>query len=165
MVDCRTGKTKPRVWGDTSLDAKTDFTKGLASVDIPTYGMTQLMPEGTKIPNVTPLHVEVPAEGGAKFVIDAVPLEGKTVSAPSMLRTVTKYVGLACQPKLRLHGKFESGKVVHIRFDTSCKDGTEYHGVAHFWPDRVLMISHIGPGSAALEEGRRDAFLFGFRVR
>jgi hypothetical protein len=164
MVDCRTGKAKPRVWGDTSLDAKTDFAKGFTALDLPGYSMTQLMPDGTKVPAGSPLKIEVP-DGAGRFLIEAVPLEGKVLSAPTMLRTVTKYVGLACQPKLRLHGKFESGHVMHSRFDTICKDGTEYHGVAHFWPDRALMVSHVGPASANLEEGRRDAFLFGFHVR
>jgi hypothetical protein len=163
MVDCRTGKIPPRVWGDMSMDAKANHGKGLGPVDLAGYSMTQLMPEGTKVDAGPPLKAQK-SDGSARFVIDAVALEGKTISSASILRTVTKYVGNACQPKLKLHGRFESGNVVHTRFDTTCKDGTEYHGVAHFWPDRALMVAHIGPSSAALDEGRRDAFLFGFKM-
>ena len=163
MVECRTGKAKPRVWGDTSLDAKTDFAAGLKPLTVSGYGMTQLMPEGTSVKGGDAYRA-LKTDGSARWVIEATSLEGSTLSNTTILRTVTKYVGNACQPKLRLHGRFESGGVLHTRFDTVCKDGTEYHGVAHFWPARVLMVAHIGPGSTALEEGRRDAFLFGFKM-
>jgi hypothetical protein len=163
MIDCRTGKVPPRVWGDMSREAKADHGKGLHPLKLSGYSMTQLMPEGTQVDAGPPFKANK-SNGAGRFVIEAVPLEGKTLSSASMLRTVTKYVGVACQPKLRLHGRFESGHVVHSRFDTTCKDGTEYHGLAHFWPDRALMVAHVGPASAALEEGPRDAFLFGFKV-
>jgi hypothetical protein len=163
MVDCRAGKTPPRVWGDMSMEAKANHGKGLHPIKLSGYSMTQLMPEDTQVDAGPPLKAQK-VDGAARFVIEAVPLEGKTISNASILRTVTKYVGNACQPKLRLHGRFESGHVVHTRFDTTCKDGTEYHGVAHFWPDRALMVAHIGPASVQLEEGPRDAYLFGFKM-
>lgn len=164
MVECREGRVAARVWGDTSQPKSEDPAAGLVSYPVPGFNITQLMPEPVTVKSQDPLSAEAyePGEPG-KFVIDAAPIEGKKLSAANELRTVTKYVGPACEAKLKLHGRFESFGAAHVRFDTVCKDGIEYHGVAHFYPDRVLFVAHVAKAADGLSDARRDAFLFGFK--
>ncbi len=164
MVECREGRVEPRVWGDTTQPKSEDPAAGLVPYPVPGFNITQLMPEPVTVKSEDPLSVEAyePGEPG-KFVIASAPIEGKKLSAANELRTVTKYVGLACEAKLKLHGRFESFGAAHVRFDTVCKDGIEYHGVAHFYPDRVLFVAHVAKAADGLSDARRDAFLFGFK--
>jgi hypothetical protein len=83
----------------------------------------------------------------------------------SILRTATKYVGNSCQPKLRLHGRFESQGVIHVRFDTVCEDGRAYHGILHFWDGKsVVATTQLDSELPAGEKNPNlEAFLFGFQ--
>lgn len=166
MVECREGRVAPRVWGDTTRPKEEDPAAGLVAFAVPGFNITQLMPEPVTVKTQEPLAAEAmePGEPG-RFVIDAAAIEGKKLSAANELRTVTKYVGTACEPKLKLHGRFESFGAAHVRFDTVCKGGLEYHGVAHFYPDRVLFVAHIAKAADGLSDARRDAFLFGFKAK
>lgn len=164
MVECREGRVEPRVWGDTARPKAEDPAAGLVAFAVPGFNITQLMPEPVTVKSQSPLSAEAMEAGEpGRFVIDEAPIEGKKLSAANELRTVTKYVGLACEPKLKLHGRFESFGAAHVRFDTVCKGGLEYHGVAHFYPERVLFVSHIAKAADGLSDARRDAFLFGFK--
>ena len=65
----------------------------------------------------------------------------KKVTAASILRIATKYVGNECQPKLRLHGRYETDDVIHVRLDTVCEDDTEIRGMLHFYGENIVAIS------------------------
>jgi hypothetical protein len=80
----------------------------------------------------------------------------------SILRTATRYVGNACQPKLRLHGRFETQGVIHVRFDTVCENGTVYHGTIHFWDGKSVVATTIRDAESPQPNPHLEAFLFGF---
>jgi hypothetical protein len=84
-------------------------------------------------------------------------------TAKRVLRNATQFLGNDCQPKLRLRGRFETQGVVHIRFDTVCKDGTQKNGMFHFFDSKVFALQVLTPSGQSLPaEEMMDALRYGF---
>jgi hypothetical protein len=63
----------------------------------------------------------------------------------SFVKLALDLLGTNCSKGLRLHGMIEAGQAVSIRFDSQCKDGTEWRGqfvVAH---GKLYVLALTGP--------------------
>lgn len=166
MNDCREGLAKPTPWGqETEETNEESIPAGFARLRVPSAGFSHLAPEGTKLAAGEAGMFRAAASHGAfEYVVEAVSRDSKkTPDAKTLLRATTEYVGNACQPKLRLHGRYETKGVVHTRFDTVCSDGREIHGMMHFWGENIVAASvrHSGTGA---ENPNLEPFIFSFEL-
>lgn len=161
MQDCRDGRAAPVPWGSAAKMESKPEHPGFEERTFSELGLKQLVPLGLTVKSQDPFRAES-TEGAGIFIVQSAPLEGAKLTNMVILRTASAFVGPVCEAKLRLHGRYEKFGVAHMRFDTVCKDGVEYHGMAHFWPDRAVFVAHRGVATAVPPEATLDAFLYGF---
>ena len=168
MQQCRAGEIEPKSWDDvqgTVVGEK--MPQGWQRLLAPTLGFSALMPEVVRVETGAELY-GAKAEDASHFVltIEQVAIRAGSPSDSTILRTALKYVGKGCEAKLRLHGRYESEGVIHVRFRTACEDQSQYRGVIHFWQDKAVVMSSFMAGSAGstLENPHLEDFLFGFRL-
>lgn len=165
MKKCRDGEVEPKPWGVASnAPAESDVPPGFVKKSVSAHGFSQLMPEAAKLETKEGGAFEMTHEDASGITYVTKSLELNQTSKPtsaSILRTTTKYVGNDCQPKLRLHGRFETAGVIHVRFDTVCSSGTTYHGIVHFWDGKAVVATTIVK-SESVQNPNLEAFLFGF---
>lgn len=168
MKRCRAGEVAPKVWGQTEeAVVKSDVPTGFERKAVPAHGFSIPMPKGAKL-SAAEKNFEMSAQdaSGITYVVKSLELGStKKPTDVSILRTATQYVGNTCQPKLRLHGRFESQGVIHVRFDTVCEDGSVYHGVLHFWDGKSVVATTKLPRELPAGEKNEnlEPFLFGFQ--
>lgn len=164
MSDCRDARAAPIPWGQKVDTAKKeDIPPGFARLLVKEAVFSNLAPEGAKLEfGEGGKFKSVTSHDGFEYVLEAVSLDNKKpLDAKTLLRLTTAYVGNACQPKLRLHGRYETQGVVHTRFDTVCSDGTEIRGMMHFWGENVVAaLARRNP--AGVENPNLEPFIFSF---
>lgn len=166
MSDCRDGRVAPIAWGQAIESGKKEdipagfarlFVKEAAFSVLAPVGATVTQSEGEKFKSVT-------THDGFEYVVEAVSRDNKKpLDAKTLLRLTTEYVGNACQPKLRLHGRYETQGVVHTRFDTVCADGTEMRGMMHFWEENVVA-AFTRRSPAGVANPNFEPFVFSFEL-
>ncbi len=167
MTDCRNGGVAPRPWGQKAEEKSDEnVPEGFARLEVPQGGFSNLAPSGAKVEKLEGgLFKAVATNGDFKYVIEAVSIENdKKLDAKTLLRSTTNYVGNDCQPKLRLHGRYETQGVVHTRFDTVCKDGTEMHGMMHFWEKNIVAV-FAQSATASVKNPNLEPFIFSFELK
>ncbi len=169
MQDCRSDKVSPEPWGQTHAEVTTsELPKGWERMRYEEFGFSVAGPTslareekdgglfravGTDASH-TEYIVELVEKGNTRPPTDV-----------SILKTATKFVGNDCQPKLRLHGRFDKKGVIFVRFDTVCKDGAVYHGMLHLFDGKALVLTtkeraeYAEPGKMP---GLLEDFIFSF---
>ena len=167
MQDCREGKVAARPWGQVvpSSDAE-EVPDGFARLSVTDGGFSVFAPRGAQVETKAGGFFSQAELGDAKYVIESISSNNQNkLTAGHILRTATEYVGSACQPKLRLHGRYETGPVAHVRFDTVCQDGLEIRGMLHFWGENIVAASQRRAAGSASENPHLEPFLFSFRLK
>lgn len=147
MRDCRSGKKPPLALGELEKPVVASTSTNWSSVEVAELGLTVRFPSVyTKkhAPNVgiTASH------GGSEYVVES--FEGfPKLTDSTLLRAVTAYLGNACQAKLRLHGRYETKGIVHVRFTTTCSDGLSIEGMVHVNGTKWVAASKRTPPSSA----------------
>ncbi len=98
-------------------------------------------------------------DGDVEYVVAQLTAPGKAVTSQVLLKLVLEFVGYPCQKNLKLHGQFETMGEVAIRFDTQCKDGTEWHGMLRARPDQGLATAFRAP----LQSGVLEPFIYSYK--
>ena len=180
MNDCRTGIVPPKPWGQKVEETKAeDIPAGFARLRVQAgeslapdgvkraqFDFSHFAPEGTKVLGGEPggLFKAAARHGDFEYVLEAVSHDNKKpLDAKTLLRATTEYVGSACQPKLRLHGRYDTKGVVHTRFDTVCADGTEIHGMMHFWGENIVAAS-VRNSAGGAANPNLEPFIFSFEL-
>jgi len=162
MKACREGTAEPKKRDAQAVSAGPNAPEGWATREVPSFGFSVLMPEADLSEKEGGFRA-VAEMGGHRFVVEPLETEGRKPNAKRILRWASQYVGNDCQPKLRLHGRFESKGVIHVRFDTVCADESERHGMLHLWPNKgVVAVIEQKTGEAPLESSVSEKFLFSF---
>jgi hypothetical protein len=166
MALCREGKAEPKPWGQKEQAAETGGAPaGFERKTVSAHGFSQLMPSGAKLKAPSGKEFQLKgSDSGVTYLAKSVEVVGGAgePDAKNILRTATKYLGNECQPKLRLHGRFETAGVIHVRFDTVCEDGTTYHGMFHFWEGKAIVATTVLESDTGEANPNLDSFLFGF---
>jgi len=99
-------------------------------------------------------------EGDVEYVVAQLPSPNQAITSKVLLKLVIDYVGYRCQKNLKLHGQFEIGDEVAIRYDTVCRDGTEWHGMLRVRPDQAKSTAYHAPAGA---EGVLEPFIYSYK--
>ena len=98
--------------------------------------------------------------GDVEYVVAQLPSPNKPITSQVLLKLVIDYVGYRCQKNLKLHGQFEIGDEVAIRYDTVCRDGTEWHGMLRVRPDQAKSTAYHAKSGA---EGVLEPFIYSYK--
>jgi hypothetical protein len=83
----------------------------------------------------------------------------------TILRLGTAFVGDQCEKKLRLHGRYETGQIIHIRFSTLCETSSgmmPFEGIFHLSPGSGVAASVKPLAGTEPAPDDADVFYFGF---
>lgn len=163
MKECREGRAEPQA-RKAKEPEKSNVPPGWARFSVPQAGYSVLAPQSMKLSSAADSYKATGADQlGIEYRLEPLSTGGREPTSSNILRSATAYLGNDCQPKLRLHGRYESAGVIHVRFDTTCKDGSAWHGMLHFWgKSGAVTTSYLQPSQAALENPHLEAFLFSF---
>jgi hypothetical protein len=66
-----------------------------------------------------------------------------------LVRLALAHIGFGCQRGLRLHGRLDRDGSTAARFDSSCNDKSEWHGMVRVWNGKaVSTAAHVVSGEA-----------------
>lgn len=165
LAQCRAGRQppKPREATAASEAEQERVPDGWQRLEDAELGISLLLPSGAaREEGAVQLSVQ---EGDLTYVVESPPpLKGEPTDK-ALLKAVLDYVGTACHKALKVHGRFETGDVVHIHFDTTCKDGTHWRGMLHVSHQRTVATSARSGTPFTTEEAanRLEALFYGFR--
>ena len=116
-------------------------------------GFTVAMPTGAHLDDKSKRRTwEAKENGVAYYVAELEPPRGK-LSNPVYVRTVIAYVGARCQQHLKLHGELETKGTTVVQYHSGCPDGSEWHGMLHFYNGKVISTgAHAPAGRAGVGE-------------
>jgi len=164
MQDCRSGKIAPVEWGkareqtqEESIQVPSDWTR----LHHPS-GFSSSFPAGAQWEAVAGTELAVVKTDGIEYRAHRVALGGKKLTDSLILRTASQEVGRDCEAKLKLHGRYETGDTVHIRFHTTCKGDQDDYGVLHIRGDHALFVYIHRVGSFDAPPEHLDALVFGY---
>jgi hypothetical protein len=66
-----------------------------------------------------------------------------------------------CQSKLKIHGQLELKGTTVVQYDSGCSDGTEWHGMFHFWNGKAVSTGLHGPAGA---KGVLEPYYYSFSI-
>ena len=98
-------------------------------------------------------------EGGISYYLASIAVPKRKLTQQELIRVVIKYVGIVCQRKLKVYGRYESKGKTIARYDTGCNDGSEWHGILLIGKEKAMTLAFHGPADA---EGVRDPFFYSF---
>ncbi len=161
FVDCREGRAAPQQREKDPAESPTP--EGWRRVELAEPGGSFLLPKGNDhMQNVSQRTV---VRKKHRFTVEALTDIPQKLTDKAILRVAMNYVGTECQKKLRLHGRFEKGDWIHVRFTTTCADGTPWAGIFHLAPGRGAAASvRPRPGQKAELPTDLETFLFGFEL-
>ena len=111
-------------------------------------GFTVAMPRGAALDATATRRTWKAEESGISYLVaDVAPPTG-ALSNAAILRTITNYVGNRCQLKLKVHGQLEIKGTTVVQYDSGCTDGTEWHGMMHFWGNKAVSTGLHGPSGS-----------------
>lgn len=121
---------------------------GWAKVSDSQLGFTVAMPRGAALDAKSERHTWQAEENGINYIVAAIDPPAGKLNSSAILRTVIAYVGNRCQLRLKLHGQLELKGTTVVQYDSGCPDGTEWHGMLHFWNDKAVSTGFHAPVGA-----------------
>jgi hypothetical protein len=159
MTDCREGRAEPK---SKKQVESADLPAGWHRVRFASLGGSYALPTGEVTKKGPARIVE---RDGQEFRIEPLASVPDEYDAKSILRLATAYVGQGCEKKLRLHGRYETGSIIHVRFTTLCespKGSVPWEGIFHLSPGRGIAASVRPSSGTAPVPDDADTFYFGF---
>lgn len=169
LAACREGRAAPRARGNANTEAAPtepgeELPAGWARIDdrplvvslpLPVDAAPQDGPRGRRL---------VASEDELEYLVESPPRFQGEATDKALLRAVLDYLGSACHKSLKVHGRFETGAVVHVSFETLCKDGAAWKGMLHVHPQRMVVTAARSasplPDAAA---PKLDSMFYGLR--
>ncbi len=123
-------------------------------------GFSVFMPEGAEQSQEPQGKLWKSEQDGIIYLSGAVPHPDGKPSSRKLLVVTTKFVGYTCQKGLKIHGHYEDQGLMAARFDSKCKDGTEWHGMLRFSDDTMYVTAFKAPAG---KSGIIDDFVYSFK--
>lgn len=139
---CRSGKAPPRVWGEqVKASEEGGLPSGWETLEEASFGFSSLMPQGFTLEKTADgFRSSGPATDGGIYATVGFRFKSKPTDL-QVMNTAIAYVGKGCGEDLRLHGRFESKGVAHVRFDAPCESGGGYRGFLHVWGQQLVLTA------------------------
>jgi hypothetical protein len=167
LANCRTGRAAPLPRQGTEAAEATGETlpEGWERRDVPELGISVPLPRLATTEDGTGGKRVVASEGPIEYRVEGMRRLRGAPTDKALLKAVLDYVGPACQKGLRVHGRFETGEIVHVNFDTQCMDGLAWRGMLHVDPERQIATSlrSTAPLTSAEVQAKLDALAYGMR--
>lgn len=167
LARCRAGQAAPRARDAVAETGEEQerVPPGWQRTEDADLGISLLLPASVAGDGEGPSKRLVAREGDREYVVDSPPRLAGDPTDKALLKAVLDYVGTPCHKALKVHGRFESGNVVHVHFDTACKDGTHWRGMLHVSPERVIATSARSTTAFTTEDAsnKLEALFYGFR--
>ncbi len=126
---------------------------GWAKISDTQLGFTVALPKGAALDEGASKRTWKAEDGAIKYVVAATDAPAGKLSNASILRTITNYVGTRCQLKLKVHGELDIKGTTVVQYDSGCTDGSERHGMMHFWNGNAVSTGFQSPqGSKGVSE-------------
>src|SRR5512133_249523 len=124
-------------------------------------GFKVAMPPGAELSAQSKRRTWQAEEAGVTYYVAEIDFPSAKLNNATYVRTVVEYVGYRCQQHLKLHGELELKGVKVVQYHSRCQDGTEWHGMLHFWNGKAVSTAlHAPMGSKGVEE----PFFFSFAL-
>lgn len=81
------------------------------------------------------------------------------VTEKDLTRATIRYLGLDCQAGIRLHGRYETDSGVAERFDSSCRNGNQWHGMLRASSKNFIVTAEVVPPG---KQATGDRFYYSF---
>ncbi len=124
-------------------------------------GFTVAMPPGATLDDKNKRRTWQAEEGGVSYYVAAVEPPSGKLNNQAFVRTVIAYVGNRCQLRLKLHGELETKGTTVVQYHSACPDGTEWHGMLHFWNGKAVSTGYHAPAGAA---GVQEPYFYSFLI-
>jgi len=99
------------------------------------------------------------ADGGVTYAVRVRKAPEGKATQKALVKVALDLLGVNCSKNLRLHGMIEHDQRVTIRFDSECKDGTEWRGQFVVDAGRLYVLALTGAKGFKAES---DAFFSSF---
>ena len=134
---------------------------GWAKISDTQLGFTVAMPRGAALDSKNERRTWQAEESGITYIVAAIDPPAGKLNNPTILRTVIAYVGSRCQMRLKLHGQLEIKGTTVVQYDSGCPDGTEWHGMLHFWDGKAVSTGFHAPAGS---KGITEPYYYSFAV-
>ena len=132
---------------------------GWTKVSDTQLGFTVAMPRGAALDAKSEHRTWQAEENGVTYIVAAIDPPAGKLNNPAILRTFIAYVGSRCQMRLKLHGQLELKGTTVVQYDSGCPDGTEWHGMLHFWNGKAVSTGFHAPAGA---KGVTEPYYYSF---
>jgi hypothetical protein len=119
------------------------------------------MPRGAELDAKSKRRTWTAEEEGITYLVASIEPPSGVLSNPVLLRTVIAYVGSRCQLRIKMHGQLEIKGTTVVRYDSACPDGTEWHGMLHFWNGQAVSTGFHAPAGA---KGVLEPYFYSFEI-
>ena len=124
-------------------------------------GFTVAMPPGAAINDKSKRRTWQAEERGISYLVSELEPPSGKLNNRTYIRTVIAYVGNRCQLHLKLHGELELKGTTVVRYHSACPDGSEWHGMLHYWNGKAVSTGYHAPAGAT---GVQDPYFYSFVV-
>ena len=123
-------------------------------------GFEIALPAGAKVGELKG-HRTWTAEGpaGVNYIVTVLPALAGTATEKRLMEAVLHYLGHACQPAVRLHGRFETDRDVAERFNARCENGRRWRGILRASREQLVLVAEVLPPG---QEPVGDAYYYSF---
>jgi hypothetical protein len=111
-------------------------------------GFSVAMPPGAELDEKNARRTWHAEEGGISYYVAVLEPPSGKLNNQTLVRTVIAYVGNRCQLRLKLHGELETKGTTVVQYDSACADGSEWHGMLHFWKGKAVSTGLHSPAGA-----------------
>lgn len=134
---------------------------GWAKISDSQLGFTVAMPKGATLDTSAAKRTWKADDGAIAYIVAATDAPAGKLNNAAILRTITNYVGTRCQLKLKVHGELEIKGTTVVQYDSGCIDGTEWHGMMHFWDGNAVSTAYHGPSGS---KGVLEPYFYSFAI-
>lgn len=154
---CQTGSAPE----EQTTTEEVDLPPGWETVRDSQLGFRVAMPPGAALDPESKRRTWFAEERGIKYYVAEIDPPSGKLSNAVYVRTVIAYVGSRCQRRLKLHGELETKGTTVVQYDSACPDGTEWHGMLHFWNGKAVSTGFHAPAGA---EGVLEPYFYSFSI-
>ena len=134
---------------------------GWKKVQDPQLGFTVAMPPGAALDDKSKHRTWQAQDGGITYLVAELDPPSGKLNNQTYMRAVIAYVGNRCQMHLKLHGELEIKGTTVVRYHSACPDGSEWHGMLHYWNGKAVSTGYHAPAGAT---GVQDPYFYSFLI-